>query len=66
MIKNGKTVHKKNKFLLFLFLCLFRQNLSYICLCRDVAALMNEENEHEKDFDLYDGSVFMPDSGRTG
>ena len=61
MIKKGKTVHKKNKFLLFLFLCFIPRNLPYICFSRAVAALMNEEKEYEKDFDLYAGCFFMPD-----
>ena len=61
VLKNRKIEHKKNAFLLFLFLCMKWRNLIYICLCRDVAALKNEEKDYEKDFDRFAGSCFMPD-----
>lgn len=62
-IKKAKIIHKKNKFFLFVFLCLFPRNLSYICLSRDVAALTNEETEYEKvNFLLCAGGFILPDS----
>ena len=66
VLKNGKIIHKKNAFLLFLFLCMKCRNLIYICLRRDVAALKNEEKDYEKDFDLYAGSCFMSDYRHSG
>ena len=65
MLKNGKTIHKKNAFLLFLFLCMKWRNLIYICPCRDVAALKNEEKDYEKVFYQYAGSCFVSDYRNT-
>lgn len=62
MLKNGKIEHKKNAFLLFLFLIMVYEILLYICPCRNVAALMIEEIDYEKDFSWHSGCFCLPDA----
>ncbi len=62
MLRNGKIEHKKNAFLLFLFLIMFQNFLLYICPYRNVAVLMIEEIDYEKDFSWYSGCFCLPDA----
>lgn len=62
MIRNGKIGHKKNAFLLFLFLIMIQDYLLYICPYRNVAALMIEEIDYEKDFSWHPGRFCLPDA----